>query len=101
MATTTQGSKSSKVRELLSLGAPASDIAKQVGCTLGLVYNVKARMSSGSAKRKPGRPTKSASTGTGTTDLNTFIETLRRNQEEHDQLRATMQRLVTLISEVL
>jgi len=101
MATTTQGSKSSKVRELLSLGAPASDIAKQVGCTLGLVYNVKARMSSGSAKRKPGRPANSAGTATVTTDLDTLVDTLRRSQEEHDQLRATMQRLATLISEVL
>lgn len=98
----THGSKSAKVRELLALGAPASDIARQVGCTLGLVYNVKARMGrGGTAERKPGRPTKSQSLSTGTFDYSTFLAGIRSSEEETQQLRATLERVAQMISNAL
>ena len=58
---TVGGSKSDKIRELLKTGMPAGAIAKQVGATTGLVYNVKSRMSGTGAARRTGRPQKSGS----------------------------------------
>jgi DNA invertase Pin-like site-specific DNA recombinase len=49
-------SKSGKIRELLKTGMSANEIAKKIGCTTGLVYNVKARMGgAGKARRTAGR----------------------------------------------
>jgi transposase-like protein len=57
-------SKSAKVREVLTTNPnkPVAEVAKEVGVTPGLVYNVKAKMNTGGKKksrrrRKPGRKT--------------------------------------------
>lgn len=54
-------SKSGKIRALLASGMSTADIAKKVGCTPALVYNVKAK-AGGAKKRGPGRPAKTKGT---------------------------------------
>lgn len=98
MAAKKQDSKSAKVRELLSLGAPAADIAKQVGCTPALVYNVKARMGGG-GERKPGRPPKAAPMAAGNVD--SFIAALRHGEAERERLHSALQRIAALIEAAL
>src|SRR5262245_16990801 len=49
-------SKSGQIRGLLKTGMKPMDIAKKLSCTPALVYNVKARVAGGPAKRGPGRP---------------------------------------------
>lgn len=56
-------SKSGQVRALLATGMSAGDIAKKVGCTVGLVYNVKSTSGGAKVKRGPGRPPKAAAAG--------------------------------------
>lgn len=48
-------SKSGKIRALLASGMSAAEIAKKVGCTPALVYNVKAK-AGGAKKRGAGAP---------------------------------------------
>ncbi len=54
----TDGSKSDRVQELLGSGMTAAEIGKKVGCSVNLVYAVKAktRVRSTRSKRGPGRP---------------------------------------------
>ena len=88
---------------------PPVEIAKKVGCTPALVYNVKSRMGD-APKRGPGRPPKTPTTTTSRTttrtatisgDLDTCIAAIRGSVKENEQLRATLQRLATLISGAL
>src|SRR5688572_6890179 len=60
-------SKSGRIRELLGSGMTAAEIAKKVGCTAALVYNVKSTAGKSTRRaamrRTPGRPRKAASEG--------------------------------------
>src|SRR5688572_19730764 len=60
-------SKSGQIRELLKTGMSAADIAKKVGSTVGLVYNVKSTSGKSTRRaamrRAPGRPRKVSSEG--------------------------------------
>lgn len=93
-----QDSKSARVRELLGAGVAPTAIAKQVGCTVGLVYNVKSRMG-GTPKRGPGRPPKRASAGVS--GLDSIIATMRSSAQERERLQATLKRISALIAEAL
>jgi hypothetical protein len=98
MATRRLDSKSARVRELLARGLGAGDIARQVGCTVGLVYNVKSRMGD-APKRGPGRPPKARTPAT--VGIDDFIESIRRGEKERERLRAALQRVAALVAEVL
>jgi hypothetical protein len=98
MATRRLDSKSARVRELLARGVGATDIARQVGCTVGLVYNVKSRMG-GAALRRPARASQLRSNGSS--NLDDFIETVRRSERERQRLHATLQAVARVIAEVL
>src|SRR5690606_8690715 len=58
------GSKSERIRELLRTGMSASEIAKQVGCSVNLVYNVKAQGGGARSSSSPARPTRRRSRST-------------------------------------
>jgi transposase-like protein len=97
-------SKSGKIRELLKTGASASDIAKKLGCTPALVYNVKARMSGGGggggAKRGPGRPRKSAS-GSSMDGLSGILEMVKNSDRERSAMRSALERIQALVNDAL
>ena len=96
---TKSGSKSARVRELLAAGAPAAAIAKEVGCTVGLVYNVKSRMGS-ATKRGPWRPRKVASP-VAVLEIDSIVAEVQSSERERTRLRGALQRISTIISEVL
>jgi hypothetical protein len=95
------GSKSGKIRDLLSTGMSATDIAKKVGCTPALVYNVKARMGGGgAAKRGPGRPRMT----TGGASLGGFagiLDAVKNSERERAQMRAALEKIQALLADAL
>ena len=114
-------SKSGKIRELLATGMSASEIARKIGCTPALVYNVKARQSGGPAtgvaKRGPGRPkgsknstsissttsSKSSSSGASTSfaGLEAVLDAVRNSERERTRLRAALEKLKAVVDDVL
>ena len=98
-------SKSGQIRELLKTGMAPSDIAKQIGCTPALVYNVKARAEGGGQKRKPGRPAKAkpaaATAGGGLDGIGAILAAVKNSETERKQLRAALERIQAVIRDVL
>jgi hypothetical protein len=89
-------SKSGQIRELLKSGKTAAEIAKAVGCTVGLVYNVKSSMSKGTgqpAKRGPGRPRKVAAAPSNTAGLDGVIASLKDGERERERLMRALQQI--------
>ncbi len=90
-------SKSAKVRLLLAKGLPAGDIARQVGCTVGLVYNVKSRMGKPAASPQPPQ-----TAGSWTPKvLDQIVAVVQRNEQERLRLRTTLEKVAQVIAQVL
>lgn len=118
-------SKSGKIRELLAKGMKPSDIAKEVGATPALVYNVKARMSGGSGgakKRGPGRPPKAKSAapakGTAPTKgnakakaaatpsfaggtLESIVAAIKTSEQQRAKMRSALERIQSVLADAL
>jgi len=99
-------SKSGQIRELLGSGMSVGEIAKKVGCTPALVYNVKARMSGGVKKRGPGRPPKAkaasgGSSGGSFAGLAGLLDAVKGTERERAQLRAALEKIQAVITEAL
>jgi hypothetical protein len=92
-------SKSDKIRELLRTGMSAADIAKKVGCTTGLVYNVKSTMGK-TAKRGPGRPRK-ATADASLNGIDGILAAVQNSQRERTQMRAALEKIQSVIADVL
>jgi hypothetical protein len=90
-------SKSGKIRELLKTKLGVTEIAKKVGCTPALVYNVKARMANG-PKRGPSRAVKSTGSRDG---LAGILEAVKSSERERAQLRTALERLQAVIEDAL
>ncbi len=89
-------SKSAKVRQFLAKGLPAGDIARQVGCTVGLVYNVKSHMG------KPATQRRQLAAGSWTPQvLNQIVAVVQRSEQERLRLRATLEKIAQVIAQVL
>ena len=94
------GSKSDRIRKLLGSGMSGPEIAKKVGCSVNLVYVVKAktdvrntrgkrgpgRLRKTTATRGPGRPRKVAALGS----LEDVLAGITELQGERDQLRKAL-----------
>ena len=105
-------SKSGQIRTLLAEGMAPADIAKKLGCTPALVYNVKARAADGGAKsagakRKPGRPakakpaaTKGAAASSSLDGISAILDAVKNSETERKQLRAALERIETVIKGV-
>ena len=93
-------SKSGKVRALLATGMSPADIARKVGCTPALVYNVKARMGGGAPKRGPGRPRKIASSN-GVDRIAGILAVVKNSERERTQLRAALERIQGILADAL
>lgn len=100
MATAEHGSKSAEVRKLLAAGTPPADIAKKVGCTLGLVYNVKSRMSAGK-QRRPGQPRRRRGEAPSVDGLAGLVESIRQTQQQHQAMHTALERIGKIVAEVL
>lgn len=77
----------------------ASDIAEQVGCSVNLVYNVKARhgrAAGGRARRREARPRVEGLDNA----LERIIATLRESDRERKLLRRTLEQVRALVDSV-
>jgi transposase len=101
-------SKSGQIRALLGSGMSTADIAKKVGCTTALVYNVKSA-AGGSGKRSPGkrspgkrgpgRPRRAAAAGFD--GLNDILAAVQQGEKQRTQMRAALERIQALVSDAL
>jgi transposase len=96
-------SKSGQIRALLGSGMSTADIAKKVGCTTALVYNVKSA-AGGSGKRSPGRrgpgrPRRTAAAGFD--GLNDILAAVQQGEKQRTQMRAALERIQALVSDAL
>src|SRR6266850_5266139 len=88
-------SKSGQVRELLKTGMTAAEIAKKLGCTVGLVYNVKSK-AAGGAKRRPGQPRKAA--GSPSADgLDGILAAVKDSERNRAAMRAALEKIQSMI----
>src|SRR4030095_16746518 len=80
-------SKSGRIRALLGSGMSASQIAKKVGATPALVYNVKAAMgkAGGAPKRGPGRPRRVAATS-GLDNIAGILDAVKNSERERTHM---------------
>jgi hypothetical protein len=92
-------SKSDKIRELLRTGMSAADIAKKVGCTTGLVYNVKSTMGK-TGKRGPGRPRRAVASAS-MDGLQGILAAVQNSNRERTQMRAALEKIQSVIEGVL
>ncbi|MEZ6036754.1 MAG: helix-turn-helix domain-containing protein [Planctomycetota bacterium] len=101
-------SKSGQIRTLLAEGMATADIAKKVGCTPALIYQVKAKASGGSkptrAKRNPGRPAKSTRASMAASNLDSIgaiLAAVKDSENERRQLRAALEKIQSVITTAL
>ncbi|MCR9246067.1 MAG: hypothetical protein NXI31_13630 [bacterium] len=101
-------SKSAQIRKLLEGGAAPADIAKQVGCSLPLVYQVRTKMRGGGGKTAPkqrARATGAARKGTNMTDqlaqLSDIAAAVKNVEQDRTRLRATLEKIQTMIADAL
>ena len=94
-------SKSGKIRKLLETDMTAAEIAKKVGCTVALVYNLTAKATGGtSSKKKRGR--KPAALGSSdNSDLSAILTAVKNAEKERTQMRTTLEKISSLIDEAL
>ena len=97
-------SKSGKIRALLASGMSAAEIAKKVGCTPALVYNVKAK-AGGAKKRGPGRPAKargkarvSISSAAG---IEGILAAVKGAEQERAKMLAALEKIQVVLADVL
>lgn len=92
------GSKSERVRALLGSGMSPTEIAKQVGCTVPLVYNVKSKANE---KKSPGRgrPRKIASRS-GVGDLGAILAAVQQSAREGERLRRALHQIQAVLESV-
>lgn len=96
-------STSGKIRELLKTDMSVSEIAKKLGCTPALVYNVKARAAGGGAKKRgPGRPPKAkTAAGQSFDGLAGILEAVQGGERERARLRAALEKIQAVLADAL
>ena len=78
----------------------AAEIAKKVGCTVALVYNIKAKSAEAStAKGNRGR--KPASTKAASGDLNSILTAVKNAEMERLKMRAALEKISAVINDAL
>ncbi len=91
-------SKSDQIRALLKTGVAPVDIAKKVGCSLPLVYQVRGRgkKSKGNATRSARRPRTAPSTGPAN-----VLAAVQQVESERERLRDALERVQALVATAL
>jgi hypothetical protein len=110
------GSKSAKIRSLLGSGMSAAEIAKKVGSTTALVYNIKSSLSKSpgggslgrgaagakAGKRGPGRPrTVNLPSASGLDGLSGILDAVRSADRERAHLRSVLEKIQAVIADAL
>ena len=98
-------SKSGQVRALLGSGMSAAEIAKKVGCTTGLVYNVKSTAGMASktgmrSTRGPGRPRKVPAPAS-LNGLDGILAAVKSSERDRTQMRAALERIQAVVADAL
>ncbi len=96
---TNASSKSGQVRALLGSGMSPTGIAKKVGCTTALVYNIKSK-GGGAAKRGPGRPRKII-TNAGLDGIAGIVAAVQSGERERGKMRAALERIQSILADAL
>lgn len=83
----------------------AAEIAKKVGCTVALVYNIKSKAAGGTPSkgkpgRKPGRKA-AAAPATATGDLGAILDAVKNAEKERVQMRAALEKISAIINDAL
>ena len=96
-------SKSGKIRELLKTGMKPADIAKKVGCTPALVYNVKAKAGGGGGKKRgPGRPPKAAKVSKTAGDgLASILAAVQGSEQDRMRMRSALEKIQAVVADAL
>ncbi len=96
-------SKSGSIRKLLSSGMTAAQIAKKVGCTVALVYNVKSKAQGPSRGKTTGkkRGRKPGSTAAVPGDLGAILAAVKNSEKERTQMRAALEKIAAIINDAL
>ncbi len=94
-------SKSGQVRALLRSGMSAGDIAKKVGCTVGLVYNVKSTMgkTGGTQERGPRRPPKAATSSID--GIAGIVAAVKNAERDRERFRGVLEKLRAVVADAL
>ncbi len=95
-------SKSGQIRTLLTTGMTVADIAKKIGCSANLVYNVKARAEK-PAKRGPGRPPRAmaAPAMAGFDGIAGIVAAVQASERERAKLRSALEKIQAVIADAL
>lgn len=95
-------SKSGQIRTLLTTGMTVTDIAKKVGCSANLVYNVKARVEK-PVRRGPGRPPKAnaAPAMAGFDGIAGIVAAVQASERDRTKLRSALERIQCMVMEAL
>jgi len=96
-------STSGKIRTMLASGMEPSDIAKNLGCSASLIYNVKALMAGGGKKsgRGPGRPPKSSTPAAAMGGLAGIVEMVKKSEAERARLHGALTKMAAILREAL
>jgi hypothetical protein len=96
-------STSGKIRTLLASGMEPGEIAKKLGCTPSLIYNVKARTAGGGkkAKRGPGRPPKSSASAGSMDGLAGIVDMVKKSEAERQRLHGALTKMAAILREAL
>jgi hypothetical protein len=93
-------SKSGKIRQLLKGGMKPAEIAKKVGSTPALVYNVKARMGGGkNAARKAGP--RRGSRAAQINGLAGILDAVQSADRERARMRAVLEKVRSAVAGAL
>jgi hypothetical protein len=103
-------SKSGQIRALLGSGMSAAEIAKKVGASVNLVYNVKS--TSGKAGKRgtqrarsargPGRPRKAAAAAAASLNgLDGILAAVKNSERDRTQMRAALERIQVVVADAL
>lgn len=92
-------STSGKIRTLLATNMAPGDIAKKLGCTPALVYNVKARMSGNRQGRGRVRSARSIAPAAGS--LSSIIGLVHKSDAERALLKRALERVAEVVREAL
>ena len=106
-------SKSGQIRALLGSDMSAAEIAKKVGCTTGLVYNIKSTMGKAGKRgaqrprgtRGPGRPRKAAASAASASaslnGLDGILAAVKSSERHRTQMRAALERIQAVVADAL
>jgi hypothetical protein len=103
---TNPSSKSGRIRGLLGSGMSVAEIAKKVGATVALVYNVKSKASGSrkapvaGKKRGPGRPPK-AKSSSSTSALGSILAAVQNAEKDRVRMRAALEKMAAVVSDAL